>query len=295
MTNRNVGTLALAALAILACLGACDGKQSRTGQGKSNPARKSDRTATGQEFLASVQPGTPIPDQNDEVGRRVLSEYGAVLVARGGAVPPPFIIFADGKAVDSWQASLKTMRANLGGTWIELQTPAMTALMEARTEAQTAGLTISPRDTDAGRRSYEETVKLWASRVNPGLDHWMQDGRLAPDEAARIRSLGPRAQVPEILQLEKEGLYFSKDFSKSILYSVAAPGTSQHLSLLAFDVKENEDSSVRSILGRHGWFQTVSSDTPHFTFLGTAEDQLPSLGLKKVTTAGRPFWIPRLE
>ncbi len=295
MTNRNVGTLALAALAILACLGACDSKQSGTGPGKSNPARKSNRTTAGQEFLASVQPGTPIPDRNDEVGWRVLSEYGAVLVARGGAVPPPLIIFPDGKAVDSWQASLKTMRANLGGTWIELQTPAMTALMEARTEAQTASLTISPRDSDAGRRSYEETVKLWASRVNPGLDHWMQDGRLAPEDATRIRSLGPREQVPEILQLEKEGFYFSKDFSKSILYSVAAPGTSQHLSMLAFDVKENEDSSVRSILGRHGWFQTVSSDTPHFTFLGVAEDQLASLGLKRVTTAGRTFWIPRLD
>jgi len=205
------------------------------------------------------------------------------------------MIFPDGKAVDTWQASLKTTRANLGGTWIELQAPAMTALVEARTEAQMAGLNISPRDTDAGRRSYEDTVKLWASRVNPGLDHWMQDGRVSPEEAGRIRALGPSDQVPEILQLEKDGLYFSKDFSKSILYSVAAPGTSQHLSMLAFDVKENEDSSVRSILGSHGWFQTVSSDTPHFTFLGIAEDQLLALGLKKVTTAGRTFWVPRLE
>jgi len=287
--------VALAALAILSCLVACDSKQSRTGPGTSKPAHQSNRAVAGQAFRASLAVGTKIPDQSDEVGWRVLSEYGAVLVARGGAVPPPFMIFPDGKAVDTWQASLKTTRANLGGTWIELQAPAMTALVEARTEAQMAGLNISPRDTDAGRRSYEDTVKLWASRVNPGLDHWMQDGRVSPEEAGRIRALGPSDQVPEILQLEKDGLYFSKDFSKSILYSVAAPGTSQHLSMLAFDVKENEDSSVRSILGSHGWFQTVSSDTPHFTFLGIAEDQLLALGLKKVTTAGRTFWVPRLE
>lgn len=294
LTHRYVSPVTLIVLAILLLGVACDRKDLRPAPGKSNAARKGD-AAAGQTFLASLPPGTAIPDKGDEVGWRVLSEYGAVLVARGGAVSPPLMIFPDGKAVDSWQASVKTMRTNLGGIWTELQTPAMTALMEARAEALTADLNISPRDTDAGRRSYEDTVKLWESRVNPGLEYWAKDGRLAQEEAARIRTLSPREQIPEILRLEKEGLYFSKDFSKSILYSVAAPGTSQHLSMLAFDVKENEDSSVRSILARHGWFQTVSSDTPHFTFLGVTENQLPSLGLKKVTTAGRAFWIPRLE
>ena len=64
--------------------------------------------------------------------------------------------------------------------------------------------------------------------------------------------------------------------------------------MLAFDVKENENPKVRSILARHGWFQTVSSDTPHFTFLGVTEDQLPSLGLKKTTPAAH-LWIPDLD
>jgi len=284
-------------LAILLVGIACNRKDSRFGPGESNAALKSKSgpAAAGETFLASLPPGTVIPDKDDEVGWRVLSEYGAVLVARGDAVPPPLIIFPDGKTVDDWQASVKSMRTNLGGAWIELQTPAMTALIEARAEAQTARVNISPRGGNAGRRSYEETVKLWASRVNPGLEHWVHNRRLAREEAARIRALSPREQSAEIFRLEKKGLYFSTDFSKSILDSVAAPGSSQHLSMLAFDVKENGDSRVRAILARHCWFQTVSSDAPHFTFLGVTEDQLPTIGLKKVTNAGRAYWVPRLE
>jgi hypothetical protein len=273
----------------------CSGPDPDSARGESNAGRKVDPTSAGKTFQGGLPAGIVVPDKSDEVGWRVLSEYGAVLVARGNAAPPPLMIFPDGNAVDTWQASVKTMRTDFDGTLIELQTPAMTALIEARAEAKEAGLNISPRDTDSGRRSYEETVKLWESRVNPGLTHWAQEGRLGREDAARIRILSPREQIPEILRLEDEGLYFSKDFSKSILYSVAAPGSSQHLSMLAFDVRENEDPAVRAILARHGWFQTVSSDTPHFTFLGVTENQLPSLGLKKVTAAGRPFWIPRLE
>ena len=297
MTHRNVSTVTLALLVILLLDVACNKSESRFGPGESNAALRSKTgpLTAGETFLASLPPGTVIPDKDDEVGWRLLAEYGSVLVARGNAVPPPFIIFPDGKAVDDWQASVKTMRTNLGGTWIELQTPAMTALIEARAEAQSARLNISPRGTNAGRRSYEETVKLWKSRVNPGLEHWSRGGRLTREEAARIRALSPRDQILEILRLEKKGFYFSTDFSKSILDSVAAPGSSQHLSMLAFDVKENGDSRVRSILARHGWFQTVSSDAPHFTFLGVTEEQLPSIGLKKVTTAGRAYWIPSLE
>lgn len=246
-------------------------------------------------FFANLPPGMAIPDQTDEVSMRLLADYGAMFVARGGAVPPTTIIFADETEVSNWQAKVKRTRAELGGITVELQAPAMTALMDARSEAQKAKLDLTPRGTDAARRSYTETVTLWQSRVNPGLTHWVKEGKLTEQEAERIRSLSPRDQIPEILRLEKQGLYFSKDFSKSILYSVAAPGTSQHLSMLAFDVKEYENATVRAILARHGWFQTVTSDTPHFTFLGVPEDQLPALGLKKVTNGGRAFWIPNID
>jgi hypothetical protein len=64
--------------------------------------------------------------------------------------------------------------------------------------------------------------------------------------------------------------------------------------MLAFDVKEHENASVRRILAAHGWFQTISTDRPHFTFLGVSEAELPGLGLKRSRTAGRTFWIPDL-
>jgi hypothetical protein len=163
----------------------------------------------------------------------------------------------------------------------------MQALKEAAAEAS-----ITPKGADAAARSYQDTVGLWASRVDPGLAHWTAKRKISSAEAARIRSLSPFDQVPEILKLESRGIYFSKDLSKSILYSVAPPGRSQHLSMLALDVAEHERPGVRIVLAKHGWYQTVISDLPHFTFLGVPEDRLPKLGLKKVTSSGRVFWVP---
>lgn len=250
---------------------------------------------TNQKYLDNLPKGFVLPDDSDEVGQRVLADYGAVFVAQGGAEPPLTVMFDDEESTRRWQSSVKTSRDNFGGIEIELQAPAMSALREARTVAEEEKLTITPRGTDAARRSYAETVRLWQSRVNPGLNHWVSKGSLSRDEAERIRALSPREQVAEILELETDGLYFSTDFTKSILYSVAAPGTSQHLSMLAFDVKEHDSASVRRILERHGWFQTIPSDLPHFTYLGVAEEELPSLGLKKTTGGGRNFWIPQLK
>jgi hypothetical protein len=289
--------------AVLVLSSACSKEEANSNSRKREAKTTNSRRATennsrqtaDQAFLKNLPASLTVPDETDEVGRRLLTDYGAMFVARGGAVPPPVVIFADEAEVNNWQAGLKTMRADFGGIEVELQTSAMTALMEARSEARKSQLDITARGTDAARRSYAETVRLWQSRVDPGLSHWAQAGQLTEQEAARIRLLLPREQIPEILRLEAEGLYFSKDFSKSILYSVAAPGASQHLSMLAFDVKENEDATVRAILARHGWFQTVSSDTPHFTFLGVNEGELPSLGLKKVTNSGRVFWVPNMD
>ena len=95
-----------------------------------------------------------------------------------------------------------------------------------------------------------------------------------------------------VLDLENKGVFFSTDFKKSILYSVAAPGTSQHLSMLAFDVKEFGDEKIRRILANHGWFRTVQSDAPHFTYLGYKESDLERLGLRKIPDGG--FWVPNV-
>ena len=133
-----------------------------------------------------------------------------------------------------------------------------------------------------------------------GEHAWRLDGpssqpvALSPEEAERIRNLAPVEQIPEILELEEQGIFFSKDLSKSTVYSVAPPGTSQHLSLLAFDINEYNDPIVKAILAKHGWFQTVVSDLPHFTYLGFSEKELPALGLKYVISGGRSYWIPKL-
>ena len=204
------------------------------------------------------------------------------------------VIFLDQNAVARWQSNLSTEQAELAGIPVRLQSAAMRALRKAREEAFQVHVGISPRGMDAAQRSYDETLELWRSRVNPGLQHWVDKGLLSAAEAERIRKSPAREQVPEILGLEKRGLYFSKDFSKSILFSVAPPGASQHLSMLAFDVKEHANPVVRSILEHHGWFQTVRSDLPHFTYLGVNKHQLPSLGLRMVRDRDRVFWIPDL-
>ncbi len=228
----------------------------------------------------------------DEIGQKMLSEYGAVFVAKGGAVPPDTVIFKDEAEVSAWQAGIAFSKETIGDISIELQTPAMNALKKAAEEARQNNLSITPRGLDSGRRSYRETEELWASRVNPALEHWVARGKLSEAEAARIRALSPFEQVPEIFKLESEGMFFSKSLSKSIIYSVAPPGASQHLSMLAFDITEYDNARVREILARHGWFQTVVSDLPHFTYLGVAENELPGLGLKKTAHEGRSFWVP---
>lgn len=255
----------------------------------SMPKSSIDETKAGG-FMANLPDGFAPP--SDEVGRRILKEYGAVFVARGGAVPPTRVVFRDEAEVAAFQKSAGSARETVGGVSIELQPAAVKALKNAVAEANQSGASITPRGTDAAKRSYQDTVVLWKSRVDPGLTHWSGQGRISAADAARIRALSPYEQVPEIFKLESQGMYFAKDLSKSIIYSVAPPGTSQHLSMLALDVSEFNDAKVRSILAKHGWHQTVVSDLPHFTFLGVTESDLPKLGLKKVNDGGRAFWIP---
>ena len=97
-----------------------------------------------------------------------------------------------------------------------------------------------------------------------------------------------------MLELERGGVFFSKYFDKSILQSVAAPGASQHLAMLAFDVTQFQNPRVCRLLSHHGWFQTVLSDLPHFTYLGLDECELPARGLRRVESGGQTFWVPNM-
>lgn len=231
----------------------------------------------------------------DNTARRVLADYGAIFVASSKVLPPPVCFFASEAEVQEFQQKAKFEVATIGEDEIELQPAALKALLKAREQANKEGLDITPRDgSEAARRSYDDTLRLWNTRFLPALDYWSAQGRLTPEQVARLRALPLRQQVSEVLELEQSGIFFSKDFSKSILYSIAAPGASQHISMLAFDVNEFLDARVREILAEHGWFQTVLSDLPHFTYLGLEEKELPKRGLRPVVSGDQLFWIPNV-
>jgi hypothetical protein len=268
-----------------------DKKTDKNSDEKMSKSTSDEVTKTG--FAANLPSGFSQP--TDAVGQKMLKEYGAMFVAKSGAVPPPKVVFNNESEVSSWQAGISKSTENIGGATIELQSPAMKALKEAIDDSKQNGASITPRGgADAAKRNYSGTVTNWESRVTPGLAHWVGNGKISQADANRIKALAIPEQIAEIFKLESQGIYFAKDLSKSIIYSVAPPGTSQHISMLAFDVTEHDNSKVRDILAKHGWFQTVVSDLPHFTFLGVSESELPKLGLKKVSDGGRTYWVPEI-
>jgi hypothetical protein len=232
------------------------------------------------------------------VEARLFAEYGAIFVTT--ATPPPTVIFADTAEVEAFQSRLHVNRARIGDYEITLQAEAMDALIRAAADLNDRAAQLTARAQDSGGRSYQDTLNLWNRNVTRGLEHWQAESRITAELAEQIRGLAPLQQVSRILELEEsEQLYFGTFFDRSILYSVAAPGASQHLSLLAFDVAEYQDAEVERTLGRYGWFRTVPNDLPHFTYLGHREDRLPELGLvpsqRQYADRDYTFWVPDLE
>ena len=232
----------------------------------------------------------------DVVARRILEEYGAIFLAVKKVTPPPVCVFTAEEQVKQFQEAAGFTTETIADAEIELQPEAMKALLKARAEAQEENLDVTPRGgAEAARRNFEDSLRLWDTRFLPALEYWLGQGRLTAEQVLRLRNLPVHDQIAEVLELEKGGIFFSKDLSKSILYSIAAPGTSQHVAMLALDVTEFDNPRVREILAKHGWFQTVLSDLPHFTFLGLKEKDLPKHGLKSLEVDGQIFWIPNVE
>jgi hypothetical protein len=231
--------------------------------------------------------------QDNIFTRRILVEYGAVFVGNGKLARSCY--FKDENDVRETQNQFSFSSQTVGGVKIELQSAAMKALLNAAAEAKKQGLSITPRGgAAAARRNFETTVSFWESRVEPGLKHWVEEKKLTLKQANKIREMSIFEQIIAILELEEKKLFFSTNLDKSILQSVAAPGASQHNLMLALDVAQFGNARVRRVLAKHGWFQTVASDKPHFTYMGVAESELPSLGLHAVQIEGQTFWIPRL-
>lgn len=235
------------------------------------------------------------PVDTDSTARRIFSEYGAIFVSNNGGILPEKCIFETEEEVVAFQSKAKPQIEVLDGVRIELQSPAMRALIDARKDAAAEGLRITPRGTLAGKRSFQQTLSLWNQRFLPALNYWVAKRKISRKDAEAVRKMVTTEQVAKVLEWEDRGMFFSKDFRKSILHSVSAPGASQHIFMLALDVQQFSDRRVRDILAKHGWYQTVKSDFPHFTYLGVKENELPLLAMKTEFIGGYKFWVPNLE
>ncbi|MEP7038472.1 MAG: hypothetical protein ABI891_09015, partial [Acidobacteriota bacterium] len=179
------------------------------------------------------------PIDTDSVARRIFIEYGAIFVADSRVYFPTRCIFENQNDIENYQNNAVSETIIIGGISITLQKPAMEALLEARKEAAESNLQITPRGgSTAGKRSYDDTARFWSSRFYPALDYWSAKGKISKQEVFEVRNLPIYQQIKRVLDWENEGLYFNTNFSKSILYSVAAPGASQHIFMLALDVQQ---------------------------------------------------------
>jgi hypothetical protein len=254
------------------------------------------RIINGKPELISQNLEKVCPIDKDSVANRVFTDYGAIFISENGVVFPFKCVFEDESEVSNYQKNAKPKSANIGGVTIELQEPAMNALLKAVEQAKKENLRISPRGgATAAKRSYADTSRLWDSRFYPALNYWVGKGKISRQAAEAAKLMSIKEQVAQVLEWESKRLWFSTDFSKSILYSVAAPGASQHIFMLALDVEQFSNKRVREILADNGWFQTVKSDLPHFTYLGLESKDLEKKGLKLVPSGGQQFWIPNFD
>jgi hypothetical protein len=236
------------------------------------------------------------PVTTNVVAARVFREYGAMFAAADSITLPETCLYEGEPEVQRFQKKLETKLVLSGGIWIDLQGPAAEAMRKAIEEAAGRNLSIRPLDGRiAGSRTYGDTLMLWNGRFFSALEYWTRRGRLTQQDRDSISRLDLRRRIEQIMEWEANGIYFSTDRSRSIFSSTAPPGTSQHLSKIAFDVAEFGRPEVREILNRNGWYQTVVGDPPHFTFLGIAEADLPSRGLQLVVKGSYFYWVPKLS
>ena len=236
------------------------------------------------------------PFESRASARMILFQYGAAFTGTHDVLVPGRCVFLDEGDVQRFQAQTQRKSLLIGNTLIELQAAAMDALIDARSEAQAQGLDITPLDGSiAARRTYMDTVGIWYSRFDPAIKYWVATGKIPAAEGDSAKSLDIYSLIDKVSEWEKQGYLFGTGTLSSIFSSVAPPGTSQHLSMLALDVVEHKDPQVRLILAKHGWVQTIKGDMPHFTYLGIPESKLSSLGLQFIIYNDRGFWIPAPE
>lgn len=235
------------------------------------------------------------PIDTSVLARRVFAEYGSLFAATDRVSVPPTCIFANEAAVSSFRSTVEIRQLTIDGVNLLLQKDAAESLSRVLAEAASQGISITPLDGSiAAGRTFFETERIWNSRFEPALAYWSRRGAISQEEAAAIRSMKLDKQVEKVIEWESKGYWFGTGRTGSIFSSTAPPGTSQHISLLAFDVAPPLTPAKRAMLNAHGWFQTVQNDPGHFTYLGVAESELPKRGLKAVMSGSVMYWVPNL-
>lgn len=235
------------------------------------------------------------PVDTNLVARRVFKDYGAMFVADNSVKFPSKCVFESDEDVLAFQNTVRATTKMINGTSVTLQETAMKAFEAARTEGAKKNVNITSRGASSSKRSYADTARIWKSRFDPALKYWIGKGKISSADAEKARNMATIDQVARVMEWEHEKIWFSTRFNYSIFSSVAAPGTSQHLSMIALDVEQFANKDAKAILNKHGWFQTIVDDTPHFTYLGRDESELPKFGLRPETRDGVKFWIPNFD
>lgn len=248
---------------------------------------------TGSRFARmAAAHGVKLPQSSDPVSAAVIKLYGATFVVPAPLKAPPRAIFDRASEARAYQKKLPLKRFFMTAYGVTLQKQASDALLQAHKEAQSRNLVITPAGDVASLRSYEDTSRIWHKYLEKGLDYWVKRRKISPAQAAQILQSRPREQLAQVMALEQQGIYLHASHIHSIMNLCAPPGSSQHISGLALDIKEHQNCEIRALLNKYGWYQVVAHDFPHFVYLGVPERDLPQLGLTPVLIKGRQFWLP---
>jgi D-alanyl-D-alanine carboxypeptidase len=205
-----------------------------------------------QRFLSTIANRIPIIPQIDTFEYTLLRSYGTVFInQKSGINLPPKVILGNELETQSFQDTIRIALVD-GTQECYLQKVAAAALNNAK------GLENIPLKSGyAGDclRNFATNLRFWNKYANS-----------------------------ETLTRVKAGK------ETKILGLVAPPGTSQHLWGLAIDLQVSTPAQ-RQALNENGWFQTVVSDLPHWTYLGWSEDDLPKFGLQQKIVQGIKYWI----
>jgi D-alanyl-D-alanine dipeptidase len=205
-----------------------------------------------QNFLNIVANKLEIVPQFGTYEYILLRAYGSVFLNEDPNIQlPRKVLLNNEQETQEFQSTLTIVPVN-GTRGCFLQKPAAEALNRAKNLQNIRLKTGSAGDCT---RTFAMNVKFWQKYANN-----------------------------RTLQAVKEGR------ETRILSVVAPPGSSQHLWGLAVDLQVY-NSAQRQALNQNGWFQTVENDTPHWTYLGLTEEDLPKFGLRRKIVRGVTYWL----